>query len=153
MTNNVNTQPDRRERCRGARPARRIGSHKPGPNDLRFMSGPSPRPSKEAFGSDYASLAEKHAETRPPGTAAARVPCDRHIQEPQRRRDRSFGQPSRRSDGENLARAGFNAEEIIGKIPILPRGYPGPPGDDKIDFAKAFHERRLLECRGQGRLG
>jgi hypothetical protein len=33
--------------------------------DLRFMSGPSPRPLKEALGSDYASLAEKHAETRP----------------------------------------------------------------------------------------
>jgi hypothetical protein len=127
MTNNVNTQPDRRERCRGARPARRIGSHKPGPNDLRFMSGPSPRPSKEAFGSDYASLAGKHAETRPSGTPAARVPCNRHIQGPQRRRDRSFGQPSRRSDGENLGRAGFNAEEIIGKIPMLPRGDQGPP--------------------------
>jgi hypothetical protein len=34
-----------------------------------------------------------------------------------------------------LARAGFNAEEIIGKIPILPRGGPGQPGDDKIDSA------------------
>jgi hypothetical protein len=46
------------------------------------MSGPSPRRSKEAFGSDYASLAEKHAETCPPGTADARGPCDRHIQAP-----------------------------------------------------------------------
>jgi hypothetical protein len=34
-----------------------------------------------------------------------------------------------------LVRAGFNAEEIIGKIPILPRGSPGQPGDDKIDSA------------------
>jgi hypothetical protein len=48
-----------------------------------------------------------------------------------------------------LARAGFNAEEIIGKIPILPRGYPGPPGDDKIDFAKAFHEGGSLNVEGK----
>jgi hypothetical protein len=48
----------------------------------------------------------------------------------------SFGQPPRRSDGE-LERAGFKAEEIIGKIPILPRGDPRPLGDDKIDSTRA----------------
>jgi hypothetical protein len=48
----------------------------------------------------------------------------------------SFGQPPRRNDGE-LERAGFKAEEIIGKIPILPRGDPRPLGDDKIDSTRA----------------
>jgi hypothetical protein len=130
-----------------------LEAHKPGPNDLRFVSGPSPRRSKEASVATTPVWQKSTPRPVPPGTAAARVPCDRHIQGPQRRRDRSFGQPSRRSDGENLARAGFNAEEIIGKIPILPRGGPDQPGDDEIDSAKAFHGRRLLERRGQGRLG
>ena len=81
------------------------------------MSGPSRRRSKEAFGSDYASLAEKHAETLPrePPTRVFHVTGT--FKDPQRRRDRSFGQPSRRSHGENLARAGFNAEEIIWQDP------------------------------------
>jgi hypothetical protein len=47
-----------------------------------------------------------------------------------------------------LARAGFNAEEIIGKISILPRGDPGPPGDDKIDSAKAFTKGGSLNVKG-----
>jgi hypothetical protein len=48
-----------------------------------------------------------------------------------------------------LARAGFNAEEIIGKIPILPRGDPGPPRDDKIDSAKAFTKGGSLNVEGK----
>jgi hypothetical protein len=48
-----------------------------------------------------------------------------------------------------LARAGFNAEEIIGKIPILPRGDPGPSGDDKIDSAKAFTKGGSLNVEGK----
>jgi hypothetical protein len=52
-----------------------------------------------------------------------------------------------------LSRAGFNAEQIIGKIPILPRGDPGPPGDDKIDSAKAFTKGGSLNVEGKSRLG
>jgi hypothetical protein len=48
-----------------------------------------------------------------------------------------------------LSRAGFNAEEIIGKIPMLPRGDPGPPGDDKIDSAKAFTKGGSLNVEGK----
>src|SRR5262249_26268362 len=38
-----------------------------------------------------------------------------------------------------------HAEEIIGKIPILPRSDPGPPGNDKIDSSKAFHGVSFVE--------
>jgi hypothetical protein len=48
-----------------------------------------------------------------------------------------------------LARAGFNAEEIIGKIPILPRGDPGPPADDKMDSAKSFTKGGSLNVEGK----
>jgi hypothetical protein len=57
--------------------------------DLRFMSGPSPRPSKETFGSDYASLAEKHAETRSPQPPPRVFHVTGTFKDP--KDDRSFG--------------------------------------------------------------
>jgi hypothetical protein len=85
-------------------------AYKPGPNDLRFMSGQSPRRSKEAFGSDYASLAEKQRRDPSPRTAAARVPCDRH----KGPKDAATVLSGSRQDEvmENLTRAGFNAEQL-----------------------------------------
>jgi hypothetical protein len=42
---------------------------------------------------------------------------------------------------------------LLAKIPILPRGDPGPPGDDKIGSTKAFTKGGSLNVEGQSRLG
>jgi hypothetical protein len=104
--------------------------------DLRFMSGPSPRPLKEALGSDYASLAEKHAETRPREPPPRVFHVTGTFKDP---KDAATVLSGSRQD-EVMERTwpalGSMPRRLLARIPILPRGDPGPLGDDKIDCTK-----------------